>query len=69
MRLITHPDRIVVRFSASEVASVGLPPKSAQVEYDAQRRLSTYSGWTDKCPGFAAGLDKLIALADTVVYH
>ena len=69
MRLITHPDRIVVRFSASEVASVGLPPKSAQVEYDAQLRLETYSGWLDKQSRFEPGIDQLVAMADTLVYH
>ena len=63
------PDRTVVQFSASELAALGLPAKPAQVEYDALLRLDTYSCWLTKQTRFDPGIDRLVALADTVVYH
>ncbi len=69
MRLVQHPDRTVVQFSATELQEVGLPPKPAFVEYDAGLRLSTYSAFLGKSSWHEPGIDKLIALADRLVYH
>lgn len=67
MRLITHPDRTVVKFSATELQSVGLPPRCAFVEYDAGLRLSTYSSFLGKSSWHEPGIDKLVAIADKEV--
>lgn len=68
MRLITHPDRTVVKFSATELQSVGLPPRPAYVSYRSGL-LDDHSTWLDKQSCFEPGIDKLIALADQLVYH
>ena len=47
MRLITHPDRTVVKFSATELQSVGLPPRPAYVSYRSGL-LDDHSTWLDK---------------------
>lgn len=58
----------VVRFSATEVAEAGLPPKPASVTYCNGFYVNN-SVWLDKQIGYEPGIDRLIALADTVVYH
>lgn len=69
MKLTQHPDRTVVQFSATELQEVGLPPKPAFVDYDQQLRLAGYSAWLGKSSWHEPGIDKLIALADRLVYH
>lgn len=69
MKLTHHPDRTVVQFSATELQSVGLPPRPARVEYDQQLRLTGYSSFLGKSSWHEPGIDKLIALADQLVYH
>lgn len=69
MKLTHHPDRTVVQFSATELQEVGLPPRPAFVDYDQRLLLSGYSAWLDKQSRFEDGIDKLIALADQLVYH
>ena len=57
-----------VRFSATEVAAVGLPPKPAYVSYRAGL-LDDHSTWLDKCCGYEPGIGRLISLADQAAYH
>ena len=67
--IIKHDqDAITVRFSATEVASVGLPAKPAFVAYRAGL-LDDFSTWLEKQIGFEPGIDRLVALADRLVYH
>lgn len=68
MTLSPTPTGLVVRFSATEVASQGLPSYGAQVEYDSLGRLDNYSAWLEKSPAFGPGIDKLIAIADTLIH-
>ena len=68
MRLITHPDRLVVRFSASEVAEVGGPTKGAEITYR-NGLLDNISCWLFKQSNLEPIIDRLQNLADTVVYH
>ena len=68
MQVKHDPDGVTVRFSATEVASVGLPAKPATITYQ-HGLLSNYSVWLEKQMRFDQGIDKLISLADTVVYH
>lgn len=57
-----------IRFSPTQVASCGLPARGAYVGYDDQLRLDTYSGWLDKLTHYETAIDRLIALADRLVY-
>ena len=61
-------DATVVRFSATEVAAAGLPAKPAYISYRAGLYVDN-SSWLDKQIGFEPGIDRLVALADEVVYH
>lgn len=58
----------VVRFSATEVASVGLPPIPAKVEYR-NGYLDGYSAWLGKSSWHEPCIDKLIEMADACVRH
>lgn len=55
---------ITIKFSADQVASLGLPHKPAQVQYTESGRLESYSVWLDKQERFSEATDRLIALAD-----
>ena len=68
MQVKRDQDATIVRFSATEVASAGLPAKPAYVSYRAGL-LDDFSCWLIKQCGFEPGIDKLIALADRLVYH
>ena len=70
MQLIHEDDgRVVIRFSQTEVATAGLPARPAYVEYDPLLRLDSYSVWLDKQVSFSDGIDRLIQMADAIVYH
>ena len=70
MQLIHEDDgRVVIRFSQTEVATAGLPPRPARIEYDQLLRLDGYSAWLDKQSRFSDGIDRLIKMADEIVYH
>lgn len=62
---------MIIKFTADQVASVGLSHRAAQVEYDSAKRLSNYSCWLSKITNeqHEAALDKLIEMADAIVYH
>jgi NAD(P)H-dependent FMN reductase len=62
---------ITIRFSADEVAAVGLPHRGAYVQFDDLKRLDGYSNWLTKSSTeqHEAALDRLIAAADAIVYH
>jgi len=68
MKLAQTPAGTVVLFSATEAAVVGLPSRGAQVEYDSVGRLDGYSTWLDKSQSFGPGIDRLIAIADTLIH-
>ena len=68
MQVKRNHDSTTVRFSATEVASVGLPAKPAFVTYRGGL-LDDHSTWLEKQSRFEPGIDKLVAMADTLVYH
>ena len=68
MQVQHNHDATVVRFSATEVAAAGLPARPAFVTYRAGL-LDGYSVWLEKQMSFDRGIDRLVALADEVVYH
>lgn len=53
-----------IKFTADQVAALGLPRRGAYVAYDDQGRLDDFSTWLIKQPSYAPGIDKLIELAD-----
>jgi hypothetical protein len=58
---------ITIRFTADEVASVGLPHRGAYISFTDQGRYEDNSTWLDKQPRFEPGIDQLVALADQIV--
>jgi hypothetical protein len=62
---------IVIKFTADQCSALGLQHRGAYVEYDEQRRLDGYSNWLTKSLSekHEAALDKLIEMADAIVYH
>jgi hypothetical protein len=60
---------MIVKFTADQVAKLGLPHRACQVEYNDKGQLENYSAWLGKSSWHEPGIDKLIELADKVVYH
>ena len=61
--------QVIVRFSPTEVASVGLPKQGAYVSYRVKGGclLEDYSAWLGRGDIPARRVDKLIALADKTI--
>lgn len=66
MRLVQHPDRTVVQFSATEVASAGGPPKGCEITYR-NGLLDNLSSWLFKQSYLEPVIDRLQQLADKEV--
>lgn len=69
MILEQQKDNTVVRFSPPEVASCGLPAKSAYVTYSVKggAMLDSYSNWLTQSCRYEKHIDRLVALADKAV--
>ena len=62
---------MIVKFTADQLSALGLPHRGAYVQYDEQQRLDGYSNWLTKSSNekHEAALDRLIEMADAIVYH
>ena len=60
---------MIIKFTADQVAAVGLPHRGAYIEYSDDGLYVDNSTWLDKQPCFEPGIDRLIEMADAIVYH